>query len=760
MSQALPPMNMSSREYFPGSLKVNKKHQPKTFKLRNLIVSNFMVFFLAFTLIFCGVKPAFAAVNAPDCIGKNPEELGCWQKYPLFRDEDGKILPLESVHTSVLPNGKILMVNGSSNRNTIDRQTNEKKTKDLKVTFIDGVKTSQEGVVDNTALFDPVTGTFEKISSPPAWQFGDSNDLFCTGHLHLPNGNIFFAGGSNRYYPGEQFEGSKQINIYNWKQQQWENIGRKMEAGRWYPSLVPLADGKVVIFSGLKYDGPSQISPTIEIYDPNTNKLLPLFDLTYVEDSPFNVKIKEYNYIDADGNPAVGSADIYDSIDLYPRVFPTAGGKLLITGDGAGKFPLEVHKSDKTYLMSLNKEKLEEPEIPGKPCIKEASGKLCISFEVGQDRKDISKVYGTAVADPNREGDILLLGGLANNNNINFGKPQLGPIVDGKAPAGSTNEKLLNGNTRIAASLERWDSKADEWSIVPNFLHTDDGTPQPRAMNEAVILPNKEILTVNGGRYAEYAQIYEPLLMTYDQNSSGGYKTKEMNPATLPRLYHNGALLLPDARVLTISGNASRAAREPDGTVHVDVVPDNQEYYALAKLTTKPNVPGSGKVISERRYNRFLEKYYRSPKKYFAQLEDSSIDPIPFVPAEIWQVEIFNPPYLFKAGPRPEIETAPQTLKHGEASTVTVKNIDISSDSDKGSLAMVKLGSITHSFDYGQRLADLPIQNVINNSDGSYTMDFTTPENANLYTPGYYMLFYLNSDGKPSVAKMVQLEAA
>ncbi|MDJ0673877.1 MAG: galactose oxidase early set domain-containing protein [Calothrix sp. MO_167.B42] len=759
MSQALPPINVSSPQDFQESPKVNKNHKSKTFKLRSLIVSNFIIFFLAFTLIFCGVKPAFAAVNAPDCVGTNPEELGCWQKYPLFRDEEGKILPLESVHTSVLPNGKILMVNGSSNRNTIDRQT-DGDGNDLKITFIDGVKTSKEGVVDNTAIFDPVTGTFEKISSPPAVQFGDSNDLFCTGHLHLPNGNVFFAGGSNRYYPGEQFEGSKQINIYNWKFHTWDNIGGKMKAGRWYPSLVPLADGKVVIFSGQKYDAPSQITPTIEIYDPTTNELH-FFDLTYVEDSPFNVKIKQYNYIDADGNPGIGEADIYDSIDLYPRVFPTADGKLLITGDGAGKFPLEVHKSDRTYLMSVTEEASDTQEIPGKPCVKEASGKkLCISFEVGNDRKDISKVYGTAVADPNREGDILLLGGLLNNNNINFGKPQLGKIVDGQAPAGSTNEKLLNGDTRIAASLERWDSKADEWSIVPNFLHTDDGNPQPRAMDEAVILPNKEILTVNGGRYAEYAPIYEPLLMTYDPDSPGGYKTKEMNPATLPRLYHNGALLLPDARVLTISGNASRAARKPNGTVHVDVVPDNKEYYALAKLTTTPDVPGSGKVISKKDYNQFLEDYYQSPQKYFAQLDDSSIDPLPFVPAEIWQMEIFNPPYLFKAGPRPEIETVSQTLKHGEAGTVTVKNIDISSDSEKGSLAMVKLGTITHSFDYGQRLADLPIQNVTDNGDGSYTMDFTAPENANLYTPGYYMMFYLNSNGKPSVAKMVQLEAA
>ena len=748
MSQARPPINISSRQYFQESLKVDKGKKPKTFKLRTLIFSNFIVFFLAFTLIFCGVKPAFADQNVPVCVGSNKEELGCWQKYPLPRDEEGNILPLQSVHTSVLPNGKILIVNGSSARNTLDRQTDASKATDIKINFIDGVNTSKKAVVDNTAIFDPATDKFEKITSPPAWQFENSNDLFCSGHVHLPNGNILFAGGNNRYYPDKQFAGSKQINIYNWKEQKWENIGRKMTAGRWYPSLVPLADGKIVIFSGQKYDAPSQISPTIEIYDSKT-KELHFFDLTYVEDSPFNVKIKEYNYIDANGEHRIGKADIYDSIDLYPRVFPTADGKLLITGDGAGKFPLEVHKSNKTYLMSVKEE---------------ASGKLSISFEIGPDRKDISKVYGTAVSDPNREGDVLLLGGMLNTNDIYFGKPQLGLIVDGKAPEGSMNEKFLNNKARIAASLERWDSKANEWSIVPNFLQTDDGSPQPRSMNEAVILPNKDILTINGGRYGAYAQIYEPLLMSYDEKASGNYKTKEMNPATLPRLYHNGALLLPDARVLTIGGNPARAARKPDGTVHVDVVIDNKEDPTLGKLTTQPQIPGSGRVISEKDYNQFLEDYYKSPQSYFAQLDDpdSTIDPIPFALAETWQLEIFNPPYLFKDGPRPEIVTAPKTLKYGEASKVTVKNLDDKSDINRGSLVMVKLGSITHSFDYGQRLADLSIQdqNPIKNNDGSYTIDFTAAENANLYTPGYYMMFYLNSNGKPSVAKMVQLEAA
>lgn len=672
--------------------------------------SLFFALILSIALSMCGWKPAIAA----PVIGSK-EEMGLWEKVPPPRDlKTGKILPLESVHTSLLPNGKVLIVNGSSNRNTL--QIGQDTVK-----FIDGVQTSNQAVVNNSALFEPDTGKFTPIASPPAVQNGDSNDLFCTGHIHLPNGDVLFVGGSNRYYPGEQFEGSKQTNIYDWETNRWSTIGKMVE-GRWYPSLVPLADGKIVIFSGLKYNKPNQITPTLDIYDPATTRLNHI-DLASVSNSPFNTKITQYQFLDAQGKPVIKQANLYDSIDLYPRIFPTPDGKLLITGDGAGKFPLEVHKSNKTYLMSVTTN---------------PSGQLAVSFELGPDRQDISKVYGTAVSDPNAEGDVLLIGGILNANNINFGKPQFGRLDD----PNSTNGKMLAQGARIARTLERWNSQGKTWEIAPNFLD------KPRSMNQAVILPDKEILTINGGEFAEYKQIYEPLLMVPDQTAQGGYKTKPMNPATLPRFYHNGALLLPDARVLSIGGNASRAAREEDGTVRVDVVPDTKEYYALAKLTKTPQTKGSGQVISEGDYNKFLEDFYKSPESYFVEG-----DSVPFAPAEIWQAEIFSPPYLFKPGKRPNIKEAPQILKYGQSESIVVEQ-----SGGKGSLVLIKLGTTTHSFDYGQRLADLEIEAYADdNSEAS--IKFKTPKNANLYPPGYYMMFYVNAIGKPSKATMVKLEA-
>ncbi|MEM7591567.1 MAG: galactose oxidase-like domain-containing protein [Cyanobacteria bacterium P01_A01_bin.83] len=684
---------------------------------RSQLLSFFLAFIITIVVFFCISEAAMADAD----IGCNAlkgakEEMGCWEKLPLPRGDDGKILPLESVHTSLLPDGKVLMVNGSSNRNTIVRDGE-------KVDFQDGVNTAQWDVINNTAILDPKTGEYEVIDSPPTEQNAlPTNDLFCSGHVHLLDGNILFAGGTKRYYPKEQFFGSKQTNLYDWKNKTWSTPG-SIGVGRWYPSLIPLADGKIVIFSGI--DDPGQIPNTIDIYDPSTNSLTNSISLR-VENSPFVTKIEE------EGNDR-------DSIDLYPRIFPTPDGKLLITGDGAGKFPLELHKSHYSYLMSI-----EEQD----------GDKYGISFEIIDKRKDlpedkhkevVSRVYGTAVADPNNPGDVLLIGGLEGTNNINFGKPQLGAMDD----PNSTNGKLKAAGAKIARSLERWDHQTKSWSVEPNFLD------HPRSMNEAVILPNKEILNVNGGEFSEYKPVNEPLLMIPDESATMGYSTKTMNPATFPRLYHNGAILLPDARVLSISGNASRAAREADGTVHVDVVPGGS-YYELAKITTTPNKADSVKVIPEEKYavipeeeyNDFIEDYYQHPDKYLVK-EDN----IPFVPAEIWQPEVFSPPYLFTPGSRPEITSTPGTYQYNQPQTIEVKNAG-----DNGTVVLIGLGSITHSLDYGQRLADLTIDDT--DIDGEITyVRFQTPDNPNLYPPGYYMMFYVNQNGKPSVAKMVLLEA-
>ena len=732
-----------------------------TITTRNTLLKIFLIFVMAVAITFCGWSYAIAdeaqpfagcpITNPPTLsklekelrglLGKKlltyegcPEEMGAWYMLPMPQEEDR----MQAVHAALLPNNKVLIVNGSSNRN---RVTAENKIED-------GVNTKDYAVVNNTSIFDPSlsdpyyakgnqapdfnTSPFYRIDSPPAEINGESNDPFCSGHLQLPNGDVLFIGGSRLYYPGVRFSGSKQANIYHWQEKDgkkigWENLGLTKD-GHWYPTLIPLADGAIASFSGFTADPSQIVSTLVEIYDPklqdptDPKKAWQTIDVKDLPNNPFKTRMN---------NESFGS----DIIDLYARILPTKEkNRFLITGDGGGKNePKIAHASVHSYFVTFNKDQ---------------AGKYSLSFAPGPERQAINKVYGTAVLDPSSpNGDVLLMGGIMGTNNIG-----IGPGKD-----------VIQGAT-IVSSLERWkapdaSTKESSWEIDRDFfgkidedilLNTDDvykdanqkvqvnkfplkykydkqssilGRYGKRAMEQAVILPTKEILVVNGGNYAETRPAYNPTLLIPDAKKTDhqGFRTKLMNPDVEPRLYHNTALLLPDARVLVMGGNNSRAARfDKDGTVRLDTKND----FAFVNKGTEGN---SG---------------------------------------EIWQHAIFYPPYLFGASDRPEIETVDK-LQYGASQTISVNNF---TQQGNGSLVLVKLGSVTHSFDNGQRLVDIKIDKqqstpfkAPESTDDKplthyrSTITFTAPTDDHFTPPGYYMLFYLNSAGKPSHAKIVQL---
>ena len=108
--------------------------------------------------------------------------------------------------------------------------------------------------------------------------------------------------------------------------------------------------------------------------------------------------------------------------------------------------------------------------------------------------------------------------------------------------------------------------------------------------------------------------------------------------------------------------------------------------------------------------------------------------------------EIYKPPYLFR-GPRPTISSAPQTIKVGAGFGVETPNTNITR------ATLVAPGSATHAVDMNQQFIPLALQ------QRTGCVDLTAPPNAKAAPPGYYMLFLLNDQGVPSVAKFVKLTA-
>jgi hypothetical protein len=108
--------------------------------------------------------------------------------------------------------------------------------------------------------------------------------------------------------------------------------------------------------------------------------------------------------------------------------------------------------------------------------------------------------------------------------------------------------------------------------------------------------------------------------------------------------------------------------------------------------------------------------------------------------------EVYSPPYLFK-GDRPVISDAtPDAVGYGQ--TITVNTPDASTITK---VTLIRMGSVTHSFDQAQRL--LPL----NFSVSSGRLSVTLPGRRTVAPPGPYLLFIVNGDGVPSVGRIMLL---
>ena len=109
------------------------------------------------------------------------------------------------------------------------------------------------------------------------------------------------------------------------------------------------------------------------------------------------------------------------------------------------------------------------------------------------------------------------------------------------------------------------------------------------------------------------------------------------------------------------------------------------------------------------------------------------------------QTEIYEPPYLFK-GTRPTINSAPATVNYGQSFFVQTPDA-----AGVTQVTWIRLSSVTHAFNMDQRFSRLSF------SQATGGLNVVAPSNPNLAPPGHYMLFILNSNGVPSVAKIIQV---
>jgi galactose oxidase len=110
--------------------------------------------------------------------------------------------------------------------------------------------------------------------------------------------------------------------------------------------------------------------------------------------------------------------------------------------------------------------------------------------------------------------------------------------------------------------------------------------------------------------------------------------------------------------------------------------------------------------------------------------------------------EIFSPPYMFKFSGqnRPTITSAPASVTYNQDFSVATPNA-----AQVTAVRWIRLGTVTHAFDAGQRA------NTLNFSVSGGNLEITAPREPNLAPPGHYLLFILNRNDVPSIGKIIQI---
>ena len=156
--------------------------------------------------------------DAPPPPDTGPAALGQWTVLNYN-------MPLRAVHATLLENGKVLLVAGSGN--SLDN-------------FLAGTF--------KAAVWDPVMNTFQVLTVPL--------DMFCSGHVTLPDGRILIQGGTKSYpssATGADYGGLKNTFIFDPSTDTFSAAPDANE-GHWYPTLTELGNGDIWMGGGLKED--------------------------------------------------------------------------------------------------------------------------------------------------------------------------------------------------------------------------------------------------------------------------------------------------------------------------------------------------------------------------------------------------------------------------------------------------------------------------------------------------------------------------
>ena len=201
---------------------------------------------------------------------------------------------------------------------------------------------------------------------------------------------------------------------------------------------------------------------------------------------------------------------------------------------------------------------------------------------------------------------------------------------------------------------------------------------------------------------------------------------------TYSRKFQNG-VMLPTGEVLVVGGNSSGKKFNDTGTILPTEIwnPESQTWRTIDSISVPRNYHSIALLLTD---GRVLSAGGGLCGSCAANHQDG---------------QVLTPPYLYNSdgslATRPVISNAPNTIKNGQT-------FSLQSDTDISKFSMIKMSATTHAVNTDLRYVKVPF---IHDGNGRY--ELTVHNNINVLTPGFWMLFAVNSDGVPSVSKVIQV---
>lgn len=531
-------------------------------------------------------------------------------------------------------------------------------------------------------------------------------NLFCSGFSHLPNGDLLVAGGNF----GQQMAGLEHTWVYRWRTKQWVR-SQDMERPRWYPSVTSLASGESMIIAGdpqdenagSAYHLPGKAYP--EVFTSNYT------DAASQQWDPANPADK----IRGLTNLAYGPGDpTPPSWRIYPFVFPSIDGRVLYAGAEADMKLIDTRGAG-AYESFGNR---ADGGPWGDGSIVREYGSA-VNFDRGRTMvagggkpSRYTFVPDTPTpAHPDYTGDpedcLLANGEIAPANERNFcvGTNTLIP-----------GQEAENGATDTAALIETAGAgRANDEQGLPDSTQAASMN-FTRRMHNLTVLPDGKVLATGG--MTDTSPDANPTTDANNGNlanelvdpAAAVYAAEIWDPATdqwtlqdsaqKVRQYHTTAMLIPDGRVVAGGGGVCGPC------YHKDYSEANWEFFSPPYLF---NSDGSPRSASQR------------PQITEPTIVDGGTEVLP----PVGYAEQFELDYTL-----------------GDPGT-TIEQV-----------SLIKLGAPTHGIDQGQRRVPAEFTDA-----GAGALEITAPDNAFEASPGFYMLFLVDSNGVPSVAKTIQIGA-